>query len=207
MKKQIMITLTAFLMAGFQTLHAQKNLIQLTPLPFTGKPSFQYHRVVSKHQTITAEWQIWNAKRKNNSALFLLGVFASSTDEVTVKGNRFQIGTRLYAAEAMRGLFVEGGVHWGKFDIKRKEESETASIWGFWTGNFGSIETKITRLENVKAYGAKLGGGFQKRKGAFSLDFSLGAELNAAHSGNISALTRMLDSGRPYARMSMGVVF
>lgn len=75
MKKQIIITAAALLMAGFQVLYAQKNLVQMTPLPLTGKMSFQYHRVVSAQQTIVVEWQVWNSTHKKSNALFLPGYF------------------------------------------------------------------------------------------------------------------------------------
>ena len=208
MKKQIIIAVSAFLMAGFQILQAQNNLIQITPIPLTGKTSFQYQRKVSPRQTIVAEYQFWGAKRSSSNAFVLPGFFSSGSREVRVDGKRFQIGTRLYAKEAFNGWFMEGGIHWGKFDITKKEESNYLNVWGLWSGNdILGFDTKITRMENVKAGGVKLGGGFQKRKGAFSIDLSSGMEFNIQHSREISALTGMLNFGRPYARMSVGFVF
>lgn len=207
MKKQITLFFAAIWITTFQGLYAQKNLLQLTPAPVTGKFSAQYQRKISNHFTLVAEWQLWRTHRSNNP-YSLRPVFSSKVENsAKVKGNRFQMGGRYYTQEAFQGWFCEGGLHWGSFDIFQNESHESlfGSILG--TGYYAGGSNVNTRLNDIDVFGAKLGGGLQKRKGSFSLDVSFGMELNISRSKNPSKLTSLLDFARPYARMAVGYVF
>jgi len=209
MNKQLQfLVITAFITLFATTLGAQQNIIKVRPLPILGKFGFQYERKLAGHSSIEVEWQHWNFQRRKSDSFFLLGLLytASSSDVVKVKGNRFQFVGRCYEHENMTGWFLEGGFHVGKFDIKRTESSSSFSVLGLFTGDFGSESTKITRFDNVRASGLKLGGGFQRKRGSLYVNFSGGFEFNGVDR-KVSAIVRGLRSPAPYGRLSIGVGF
>lgn len=209
MNKQILILgITAFITLFSTTLGAQQNIVKIRPLPVLGKFGFQYERKLAGHTSIEVEWQRWDFQRKKSDNFFLLGLLytASSSDVIQVKGNRFQFVGRCYEHKNMTGWFLEGGFHVGKFDIKRTESSSSFSVLGFFNGNFGSESTKITRFDNVRANGLKLGGGFQRKRGSLYVNFSGGFEINEVDR-KVSAIVRGLRDIAPYGRFAIGVGF
>ncbi len=209
MNKQISIlAITVFITLFATTLGAQQNIVKIRPLPILGKFGFQYERKIAGHSSIEVEWQRWNFQRKKSDSFFLLGLLytSSSSDVIQVKGNRFQVVGRCYEHKNMTGWFFEGGFHVGKFDIKRTESSSSFSVLGFFTGDFGSESTKITRYDNVRAKGLKAGGGFQKKYGRLFVNLSGGLEFNELDT-KAAALVRGLRPVTPYGRFAIGVGF
>ncbi len=209
MNKQVsFLVLTAFLAFCGTSLSAQKNIVKITPLPILGKFAIQYERKITGNSSVEVEWQHWEVQRKKSNSFFLLGLLytSSSSDVIRVKGNRMQVVGRLYEHENMTGWFLEGGFNVGKFDVKRTETSSSFSILDFFTGDFGSEHTKITRFDNVRASGLKIGGGFQKKRGNLFINFSGGFDCNEVDR-KVAALVRGLRDITPYGRFALGVGF
>lgn len=207
MKKIILTFHFAFLMTAFSAgLSAQKNIVKMTPLPISGKLGFQYERKISPQHSVALEWQHWEFKRSKKSAFIFFGFFSSSSDVTSVSGNRIQITGRCYAKEKLPSWYMEGGFYLGKFDVKRVQESSDFSVWGVLSGDFGSESKKVTKFENVKANGARIGIGFLKKSGKFFLDFSGGLDFNDVNP-KVVTLARSLRFGAPYGRVTVGLGF
>ena len=186
---------------------AQKNTLSFTPLPLTGKLGLQYERKISPWQTLSLEWQHWESSKRNNSGFAFFGFISSSSNVTTISGNRLHLTGRLYAKKGAKGWFVEGGMYAGKFDVVQKESSSSWSVWGFLEGDFfGSESHKVTRFDNVKSHGFKLGGGYRWQKKSFLIDYSAGFELSNTRADVVKIAPR-LRTGAPYARIQMGFQF
>ena len=189
------------------TLNAQKkNGVSFTLLPVTGKLGIQYERVISPHHTLALEYQHWETSRKNDSGFFILGILSSSSSSTRVSGNRVILMSRLFLKESKTGFFVEGGVHTGKFDIVKRDESSYLSIWGFWTGDFGGSSRSVTRIDNVRFSGMRGGLGWRRQRGRVSFDFTAGLELGDAKKEAVK-LAPGLRYGAPYSKLMMGFHF
>lgn len=202
---QFVLTATFALLAA--SIFAQKNTLTFTPLPLTGKLGLQYERKISPHQTLSVEWQHWESSKRNSSAFAFFGFISSSSNATTISGNRLSLTGRLYAKKGARGWFGEGGLYAGKFDVKKVESSSSWSVWGFLEGDFFGSEThKVTRYDNVRSHGFKLGGGYRKQIKSFLIDYSAGLEMSDTRSEVVKIAPR-LRFGAPYARIQMGFQF
>ncbi|HOY04520.1 MAG TPA: hypothetical protein PLO67_03895 [Saprospiraceae bacterium] len=201
----LILAITIFLLST--TLHAQKkNAASFTVLPLTGKLGIQYERVISPHNTLVVEYQHWETARKNDSGFFILGVLSSSSSSTRVSGNRLILMSRLFMRENKTGFFLEGGIHTGKFDIVKTEESSYFSFWGFWTGDFAGGSRSVTRIDNVKFSGMRGGLGWRRQRGRLSFDFTVGMELGDAKKEAVK-LAPGLRFGAPYSKLMMGFHF
>jgi len=209
MNKQLQfLVITAFIARCATSLGAQENILKTTPLPILGKFAFQYERKIAGQYSVEVEWQHWEIRRKkeNNFFLFCLLYFSSSSDVIQVKGNRIQVVGRCYEHKNMTGWFIEGGFNVGKFDVKRTQTSSSFSILDIFTGDFGGESEKITRYDDVRASGLKVGGGFQKKYGNLFVNLSGGIEFNEVDR-KVAAIVRGLRATTPYGRFAIGVGF
>jgi len=188
------------------SLYSQQNAIRVTPLqPAIGKFSFNYERAVAPSTTFMVEYQRWFERRTSGSGLWLLGVPAFSWDETYNKGYRMSVFVRQYGEAAMRGGFIEGGLYFGQHDITTRSETTVINPDPFLFFDLWQTSVEEKHYDDVSMYGLRLGGGWHKVKGNFSLEFSGGFNLSSNPKGVDTTLG--MKTFAPYTRFALGVAF
>lgn len=197
-----------FSMHTNNSLYAQQNALRLN-LPYSGNWSGTYERVINTKTTLTLEFQRWNRHTSHTSSSELLGVFETESRNVTINGYRTEIMIRHFAKSAMKGWFAEGGLYFGKHDVTVVDEQTTftpLALFFFDLNSFYGGQTSTKSYDNVRVGGAKLGGGYDRHFGAFSLEISGGLNLNLFNNQNVRP-NLPLKGASPYLRVGIGVAF
>ena len=69
-KQSKLLVCAAFIALLATTVHAQRNIVKLTPFPVLGKLGFQYERQIAGQYSVEVEWQHWEVQRKKSSSFF-----------------------------------------------------------------------------------------------------------------------------------------
>ena len=187
-------------------LSSQQNAIRMTPLqPVIGKFSLNYERAFSSKTTFMVEYQRWFERRTAGAGLWLLGIPAFSWDETYNKGFRMSAFVRQYGDAAMQGVFIEGGLYFGQHDITTRSETTVIDPNPIFIFDFVNTVVEEQSYDDVGVYGLRLGGGWHKAKGSFSLEFSGGFNYNGNSQGVRPTLG--MKEFAPYTRFALGVAF
>ncbi len=210
MKNNIQVSLKALTVITItlltNTLYSQQNAIRVTPFqPVIGKFSVSYERAIAPSTTVMVEYQKWFERRKSGAGLWLLGIPAFSWDETYNKGFRMSAFVRQYGNAAMQGGFIEGGLYFGQHDITTRSETTVIVPDPIFIFDFTQTVVKEQRYNNVGVYGLRLGAGWHKAKGDFSLEFSGGFNFNGNSQGVRPTLG--MKEFAPYTRFALGVAF
>lgn len=198
--------LTLSLVIFTSALYSQQNSIRVTPLqPAIGKFSLDYERSVAPRTTVMVEYQRWFERRTTGAALWMFGIPATSWDETYNSGYRMSAFIRQYKHAAMQGGFMEGGLYFGRHDITTQTEMAIFNPDPLFFFNLWQTSSEEVHYENVGVYGLRLGGGWHKVKGKFSLELSGGFNLNGNSQGVRPTLGMKAFS--PYTRFALGVAF
>lgn len=199
--------LTTIILLFSNTLYSQKNAIRATPLqPAIGKFSIDYERVVAARTTVMVEYQKWFERRNSSAGLFLLGIPAFSADQTEIRGYRMSFLVRQYTGAALNGAFGEGGFYLGRHDIITRTETTIANPSPDFIFDLFETTMEEEQYENVRVSGFRLGGGWQRTRGHFSLELSGGLNFNTVNSRGIRPTLGMKNVA-PYTRFAIGVGF
>lgn len=210
MKSSNQVLLKALIIASiffqFNALYAQQNAIRITPLqPVIGKFSIDIEHVIDTNTTFMLEFQSWFEHRSSGLGLLMLGIPVGTWDDSYNKGFRMSFLMRQYYKGAMHGGFMEGGAYIGLHYIRTR--TETTIFLPDPTFPFPIWQTTVEEKDYgvVRSCGLRLGGGWHKVKGKFSMEFSGGFNLNAVSKEVRPTLGMKAFS--PYSRIALGVAF
>lgn len=202
------IALPLILLFSFSILYGQQNALKLN-LPYNQNWSGNYERVINTKTTFLVEFQHWNRHTSHATTLSLFGITETDSRQVTISGYRTEIMLRRFAKSAMNGWFMEGGLYAGKHQVNVVDQNSTVNPYALFLFNFDELyqeETKTTHYSDVRVGGLKIGGGFDKHFGHFSVEVSTGLNMNLFNNQNVRP-SLPLKSASPYLRIGMGVAF